>query len=254
MAKSIHQALLLLCCVVVQGFQLPTSRRPASRTSEPRFAIIPVEKTEEEWKEELSPEAYRVLREEGTEPPFSSELNNVKDPGTFSCSGCGAPLFTTSTKFDSGTGWPSFYAPVDGDAVALSTDYKLILPRTECRCAACGGHLGHVFDDGPDPTGQRYCMNGVSLTFKSDEQDPKLAALVAERQAGAPDFKPTVGQVLPGALFNAFLGAVFFSAYLSRLNEVTEAGVSLSFPLDYFPLLPAVFYGVMAGRSISQLL
>lgn len=247
---SIATVLLLLCCVTIHGFQLPTSRVSFSSL----FAIKPVIKTEEEWKAELLPDEYYVLREEGTEAPFSSELNNVKDPGTFICSGCGAPLFTTSTKFDSGTGWPSFYAPLDSEAVALSTDFKLIMPRTECRCAACGGHLGHVFDDGPQPTGQRYCMNGVSMKFEPNTENPDLAAQVAERQAAAPEFKPTVGQILPGALFNGLIGAVCFNAFLSRLDQATQAGVSLSSPLDFWPLVPALLFGIMAGRSISRLL
>ncbi|EGB10070.1 hypothetical protein AURANDRAFT_16484, partial [Aureococcus anophagefferens] len=121
--------------------------------------------SDEEWRATLSEDAYYVLREEGTEPPRSSPLNDVTDPGTFLCKACGEPLFTTATKFDSGTGWPSFFDPVDGDAVELRADFKLVLPRTEVRCAACDGHLGHVFDDGPRPTGCRYCLNGVALNF-----------------------------------------------------------------------------------------
>jgi len=106
-----------------------------------------VETTDQEWKEALPADAYYVLREAGTEPPGSSSLNQVKDPGTFCCRGCGAPLFTTSTKFDSGTGWLSFYQPIDRQAIDLKLDYKLLLPRTEVTCASCDGHLGHVFED-----------------------------------------------------------------------------------------------------------
>lgn len=128
----------------------------------------PVKKTDAEWKAELAPEQFRVLRQHGTEPPFSHPLNDEKRTGTFRCAGCGAPLFDAATKFDSGTGWPSFFAPLEG-AVGTTTDYKLVYPRTEVHCAQCGGHLGHVFDDGPQPTGQRYCMNGVSLAFAPSE-------------------------------------------------------------------------------------
>ena len=130
-----------------------------------------VVKSEEEWKAELSPEAFAVLRKEATEPPGSSPLNAEKRDGVFHCAGCGAPLFPSETKYESGTGWPSFYAPVEGEegAVATKTDYKLILPRTEVHCGRCGGHLGHVFNDGPAPTGKRYCMNGAAMTFEAEE-------------------------------------------------------------------------------------
>lgn len=117
-----------------------------------------------QWRERLSPEAYRVLREEGTERAGSSPLEAEPRVGTYACAGCALPLFSSDTKFHSGTGWPSFYAPLK-DAVATSVDHHLIYPRTEVHCRRCGGHLGHVFDDGPPPTGLRYCMNGVALTF-----------------------------------------------------------------------------------------
>jgi len=116
------------------------------------------------WKERLPPEAYAVLFEEATERAGSSPLDREKRPGTFVCAACMLPLFESSAKFDSGTGWPSFFRPIDGH-VATKTDYKLILPRTEYHCARCGGHQGHVFDDGPAPTGLRYCNNGVALRF-----------------------------------------------------------------------------------------
>ncbi len=117
-----------------------------------------------EWKKRLSREAYDVLRKEGTERAGSSPLDSEKRPGVFACAGCGLPLFTSAMKFDSGTGWPSFFTTIPG-AIGTSRDFKLIYPRTEYHCARCGGHQGHLFDDGPQPTGQRYCNNGVALRF-----------------------------------------------------------------------------------------
>ena len=125
-----------------------------------------VAKTEEEWRKVLTEDQFAVLREEATEPPFSSPLNDEKREGVFKCAGCGNPLYSSEHKYDSGTGWPSFWRPVRDDAVGYERDWKLLFPRTEVHCARCGGHQGHVFDDGPPPTGKRHCINGIAMTFE----------------------------------------------------------------------------------------
>ena len=127
---------------------------------------FPIQKTDEQWEQTLTPEEYHVLREHGTERAFTSPLNVEKRDGMFVCAGCGAPLFPSDTKFDSGTGWPSFFKPLDDAAVQTDVDRSYYMVRTEVHCAKCGGHLGHVFDDGPKPTGLRYCMNGAALKFE----------------------------------------------------------------------------------------
>ncbi len=127
--------------------------------------IVKIVKTDEEWKAQLSSAAYRVLRHEDTERPFVNPLHENHESGIYHCAGCDLPLFSSEHKFDSHTGWPSFWQPIDPKVIETRTDFKLFLPRTEVHCARCGGHQGHVFKDGPRPTGLRYCINGVALTF-----------------------------------------------------------------------------------------
>ncbi len=131
-------------------------------------SMTKIKKTDDEWREALSPEAYRVLREHGTERAGTSPLNHEKRKGVFACAGCGKQLFASDAKFESGTGWPSFYAPLAEESVGTTEDRSWFMRRTEVHCADCGGHLGHVFPDGPKPTGLRYCMNGAALSFTPD--------------------------------------------------------------------------------------
>jgi len=133
----------------------------------------PVTKSDAEWREQLTPEQYQVTRKHGTERAFTSPLNAEKRDGVFHCVCCDAPLFSAESKFDSGTGWPSFYAPISGDAVTEHEDRSFFMRRIEVRCATCDAHLGHVFPDGPRPTGQRYCMNGVAMTFSPEDENDR---------------------------------------------------------------------------------
>ncbi|MDF5728474.1 MAG: peptide-methionine (R)-S-oxide reductase MsrB [Rhizonema sp. PD38] len=141
--------------------QYLTGRPQVMAVAQKKFEIT---KTDEEWRKILTPEQFRVLRQQGTEFAGSSPLDKQYAKGTYVCAACNLPLFVSKTKFDSGTGWPSFYAPIDG-AVGTSVDNSLFMTRVEVHCHRCGGHLGHVFDDGPAPTGKRYCMNGVAMKF-----------------------------------------------------------------------------------------
>jgi peptide-methionine (R)-S-oxide reductase len=129
-----------------------------------------VEKSDAEWRNELTPQQYRVLREKGTEPPFTGKYWNEHTDGVYRCAACGNPLFDASTKFESGSGWPSFFQPIEAERVATEEDRSLFMRRTEVHCARCGGHLGHLFDDGPKPTGLRYCINSASLDLDRDQK------------------------------------------------------------------------------------
>jgi peptide-methionine (R)-S-oxide reductase len=135
------------------------------------FSVNKIKKTEDQWRADLTPEQYRILREKGTEGPFSGEYDHTFEPGTYRCAGCGAELFVSETKYDSGCGWPAFYAPASDDAIEEERDASFGMVRTEVMCAACGGHLGHVFPDGPHPTGLRYCINSASLELEKKEEE-----------------------------------------------------------------------------------
>ena len=152
---------------VTLGWSLAMSSKisAGNSTDKAQQNIAKITKSDEVWKTLLTAEQYHVLRKEGTEPPFSSPLNNEKAEGVYHCAGCDFELFTSSMKFDSGTGWPSFTTSI-ANHLETRVDFKIIVPRTEYHCARCGGHHGHIFSDGPEPTGQRWCNNGIALTFK----------------------------------------------------------------------------------------
>ena len=153
---------ILGAAAVFSGLAVWRSTDDDGAHAQGRFAVT---KTDAEWRKELNAEQYKILRQHGTERPGASPLNAEKRAGKYLCAGCDNELFASDTKFESGTGWPSFFKPLP-EAVATKTDRSLLMSRTEVHCARCGGHLGHVFEDGPKPTGLRYCMNGVAMTFK----------------------------------------------------------------------------------------
>ena len=158
-AKVNRRGFLGLCGAVAAGGMLAYTGRGLHAAE-----VFPVTKTDAQWKQQLTPAQYNVLREQGTERPQSSSLDHFYEKGRYDCVACDQHLFASDTKFDSGTGWPSFWQPLPG-AVGTTTDTSMFMARVEIHCARCGGHLGHVFDDGPPPTGKRYCMNGVALKF-----------------------------------------------------------------------------------------
>jgi peptide-methionine (R)-S-oxide reductase len=157
-----------MAVAIVWGASLLSDAKKSNMKKESKMEEKVV-KTEEEWKKILSEEAFQVLRKKGTERAFTGKYHNNKEKGIYVCAGCGNELFTSDTKFDSGTGWPSFYQPISEEKIGTEIDRKFFMTRTEVHCAKCGGHLGHVFTDGPNPTGLRYCINSVSLDFKKKD-------------------------------------------------------------------------------------
>ena len=163
-------SLVLVLTIVVWPNGILAESQAGSSPTKGTTMIEKIVKTEDEWRQLLTPEEYRILRKKGTEPAFSSPLNNNKSKGVYQCAACGLELFDSEVKFDSGTGWPSFWQPIAPHHVTTKPDNSLFMKRIEILCPRCGSHLGHVFDDGPPPTGLRYCMNGLALKFKGGEE------------------------------------------------------------------------------------
>lgn len=155
-----RKALGLAGTAAIVGYAVWSSRSPVAAQD------FPIDRSEAEWRGRLTRQEFYILREAGTELPYSSALNDEKRKGTYHCAGCGNAVYSSATKYESGTGWPSFWKPLP-NAVGTEEDYRLVVPRTEVHCADCGGHLGHVFNDGPKPTGKRWCMNGVAMDFRA---------------------------------------------------------------------------------------
>eukprot|EP00545_Synedropsis_sp_CCMP1620_P006092 CAMPEP_0119007540 /NCGR_PEP_ID=MMETSP1176-20130426/3078_1 /TAXON_ID=265551 /ORGANISM="Synedropsis recta cf, Strain CCMP1620" /LENGTH=256 /DNA_ID=CAMNT_0006959711 /DNA_START=22 /DNA_END=792 /DNA_ORIENTATION=- len=211
-----------------------------------------VEKSTEEWQSILNQEEFRVLREKGTEAPFSSSVNALEttDQGILVCAGCREPLFTPRTKFDSGSGWPSFSAPISSTSVEYNVDFDLILPRTECVCASCGGHLGHVFDDGPQPTGLRYCMNGVSMQYMNKTVTASDDGGVIEQQLETEAAQLPLVSILPSVAVNLGIAALFLNGWIHHEHRADVDPIGLL--LENFPLPIAAFYGYSAVKGLLR--
>lgn len=253
MRSSLLLLLLVAVWSITNAFLVPSTIGIHQKVSIQRINAFPVEKSDDEWRALLDDDdAYHVLREKGTEPPFSSEFNNLnpKDGGILLCKACGAPLFSVSTKYDSGTGWPSFFAPLNGASVKYEVDFDAILPRTECLCSSCGSHLGHVFEDGPAPTSLRYCMNGI--TMKMDDHDvtsTKGRVIQQQQQDPVEATRLPLNVVLPTVLTNLGVAALMFASYWTKHDiPTTKLGeVLVTVPLPF-----AAFFAFTAVKSIVR--